>query len=103
VQVADRAKSLPTSRTLEINALAQKLRSQGVDVVNMTAGEPDFPTPQPVIEAAYSRSRYTRAPSEDCGTCSTAVSGKVQCQAGGFDKWWKTGSVQRRCFRYFKW
>jgi len=66
VQVADRAKSLPTSRTLEINALAQKLRSQGVDVVNMTAGEPDFPTPQPVIEAAINalnsgKTKYTAA------------------------------------------
>jgi len=66
VQIADRARLLPTSRTLEINALAQKLRSQGVDVVNMTAGEPDFPTPQPVIEAAINalnsgKTKYTAA------------------------------------------
>ncbi|MGC8902749.1 MAG: aspartate aminotransferase [Fervidobacterium sp.] len=40
------------SRTLEIDSLAKKLISEGKDVVNLTAGEPDFPTPRPIVEKA---------------------------------------------------
>ncbi|AEH51341.1 aspartate aminotransferase [Pseudothermotoga thermarum] len=47
-----RVQMVPASKTLEVNALAQVLRAKGIDVVNLTAGEPDFPTPEPVVEAA---------------------------------------------------
>jgi len=40
------------SKTLEVDALAKKLISEGKDVVNLTAGEPDFPTPKPIVEKA---------------------------------------------------
>lgn len=40
------------SKTLEVDALAKKLISEGKDVVNLTAGEPDFPTPRPIVEKA---------------------------------------------------
>jgi aspartate aminotransferase len=40
------------SQTLALTALAKKLYSEGVDVVTLTAGEPDFPTPFHVKEAA---------------------------------------------------
>ncbi len=48
---------MPASKTLEVNALAQSLKSKGIDVVNLTAGEPDFPTPDPVIDAAVEAMR----------------------------------------------
>lgn len=38
--------------TLALSALAKKLHAEGVDVVTLTAGEPDFPTPFHIKEAA---------------------------------------------------
>jgi aspartate aminotransferase len=39
------------SQTLALSALAKKLNEEGVDVVTLTAGEPDFPTPFHIKEA----------------------------------------------------
>lgn len=52
MQISMNVSSIPASKTLEVNALAQELKKKGVDVVNLTAGEPDFPTPDPIVEAA---------------------------------------------------
>ena len=38
--------------TLALSALAKKLKAEGVDVVTLTAGEPDFPTPFHIKQAA---------------------------------------------------
>ncbi len=43
--------TLSPSATLSISAKAKKLKAQGVDVVSMTAGEPDFDTPQVIKNA----------------------------------------------------
>lgn len=40
------------SQTLALSALAKKLHAEGVDVVTLTAGEPDFPTPFHIKQAA---------------------------------------------------
>ena len=40
------------SATLAMTAKAAELRSQGVDVLNFSVGEPDFNTPQNIIDAA---------------------------------------------------
>ena len=40
------------SATLAIDAKAKQLQSQGIDVVGFGAGEPDFPTPSAIVEAA---------------------------------------------------
>ncbi len=40
------------SATLVLTALAKKLQADGVDVVTLTAGEPNFPTPQHIKDAA---------------------------------------------------
>jgi len=37
---------------MELMAKSQALEAQGRDIVHMEVGEPDFPTPQPIIEAA---------------------------------------------------
>src|SRR5690606_37549611 len=47
------ASSLSPSATLEITAKAKALRAQGHDVIGLGAGEPDFNTPEHIIEAAY--------------------------------------------------
>ncbi|HTP13000.1 MAG TPA: pyridoxal phosphate-dependent aminotransferase [Bacteroidota bacterium] len=43
---------LEESQTLRLSARARNMRAEGIDVVSLTAGEPDFPTPQPVKDAA---------------------------------------------------
>jgi len=40
------------SATLAIDAKAKQLKAQGIDVVGFGAGEPDFPTPPAIVEAA---------------------------------------------------
>jgi len=40
------------SQTLAITAKARRMKDSGIDVVSLTAGEPDFPTPRHVKEAA---------------------------------------------------
>ena len=42
---------LAPSATLSISAKAKELKAQGIDVVSMTAGEPDFDTPQVIKNA----------------------------------------------------
>lgn len=39
-------------RVMALLAEARELEQQGRDIVHMEIGEPDFPTPQPVVEAA---------------------------------------------------
>jgi aspartate/methionine/tyrosine aminotransferase len=51
---------------MDILARARALEAQGRDIVHMEVGEPDFPTPEPVVEAgqralAEGRTRYTPA------------------------------------------
>ena len=43
---------LEESQTLALTSLARRLKAQGVDVLTLTAGEPDFPTPDHVKQAA---------------------------------------------------
>lgn len=49
---SERVKALKPSATVAVNAKANELRRQGVDLVVMTAGEPDFDTPQHIKDAA---------------------------------------------------
>ncbi len=48
---ADRVTRVEPSATLAISALATELEAEGVDVVDLSVGEPDFPTPENVVEA----------------------------------------------------
>jgi aspartate aminotransferase len=52
MQLANRVSSLTPSATLEITAKAKELKAAGHDVIGLGAGEPDFNTPQHIIEAA---------------------------------------------------
>jgi len=50
--IAERISSISVSSTMKVAADAEKLRSEGVDVVDFGAGEPDFPTPDNIKQAA---------------------------------------------------
>ena len=49
--LSSRMSRIAPSPTLRVTAEADRLRRQGVDVVDLGAGEPDFPTPQHIKEA----------------------------------------------------
>ena len=53
MKLAKRVAALTPSSTLEITAKAQALKAEGHDVIGLGAGEPDFNTPEHIIEAAY--------------------------------------------------
>lgn len=50
--LAERSKSIAPSATLAMAAEARRLKGEGVDVLDFALGEPDFPTPENVQEAA---------------------------------------------------
>ena len=50
--IAERISSISVSSTMKVSADAEKLRAQGEDVVDFGAGEPDFPTPDNIKQAA---------------------------------------------------
>lgn len=52
IQLANRVGALTPSSTLAITAKAKELKAQGKDVIGLGAGEPDFNTPQHIIDAA---------------------------------------------------
>jgi aspartate/methionine/tyrosine aminotransferase len=52
MHTAARMADIGPFHVMELLARAQALEAQGRDVVHMEVGEPDFPTPAPVIEAA---------------------------------------------------
>ena len=49
--LAERMGRIAASATMKVAAEAEKLKRQGVDVVDFGAGEPDFPTPEPAKAA----------------------------------------------------
>ena len=50
--MTNRMARIAPSPTLRVTAEADRLRRQGVDVVDLGAGEPDFPTPEHIKDAA---------------------------------------------------
>ena len=50
--LAQRLSRIEASKTLQVKEKAIHLKNQGVDVVDLTAGEPDFPTPEFIAQAA---------------------------------------------------
>lgn len=59
-----RLNHVQSSLTLAITAKANEMKAKGIDVISFGAGEPDFDTPQPIVEAAKTaldegKTRYT--------------------------------------------
>ena len=52
IQISERNRSLAVSQTLAMSQRSAELRAQGVDVINLSVGEPDFHTPDHIKEAA---------------------------------------------------
>jgi aspartate aminotransferase len=52
IRYSSRSQTLRPSATLQITAMAKALKAEGRDIVSMSAGQPDFPTPVAAILAA---------------------------------------------------
>ncbi|MBI2875604.1 MAG: aminotransferase class I/II-fold pyridoxal phosphate-dependent enzyme, partial [Candidatus Tectomicrobia bacterium] len=50
--LTQRVQRIKPSATMEITALAADMRAQGIDVISLSAGEPDFDTPENIKQAA---------------------------------------------------
>ena len=66
-QLSDRLNSLSPSATLAMSQKSSELKALGVDVINLSVGEPDFNTPDHIKEAAKKAiddnfSRYSPVP-----------------------------------------
>ena len=66
-QLSDRLNRLAPSATLAMSQKSNEMKAQGVDVINMSVGEPDFNTPENIKEAGKKAiddnfSRYSPVP-----------------------------------------
>ncbi len=50
--ISQRIQSITESATLEMTRRSRELKARGIDIINLSIGEPDFNTPDPVKEAA---------------------------------------------------
>jgi len=55
--VSQRISNIAESATMAITAQAREMRAQGRSVIGFGAGEPDFPTPSAIVEAAVEAAR----------------------------------------------
>ncbi len=84
-QISEALKALKASATVAFNTKATELKRSGVDVVAMTAGEPDFQPPEHVIAAAHEAidkgmTKYT--PAEGTAELREAVAEKFRRENG---------------------
>ncbi len=79
MRFSERSQTIQPSATLSISARASELQEEGVDVVSFGAGEPDFPTPEPVKEAG-------RKAIDENFTGYTAASGHPDLKGAVIDK-----------------
>jgi len=65
--LSDRINNLSTSQTLAMAAKARELKAQGIDVISLSLGEPDFNTPEFIKEAAIQaiKDNYSAYPPVD--------------------------------------
>jgi len=67
LHISSRLDAISESKTLAITSRAAELRAEGKDIISLSAGEPDFPTPAPIAEAGIQairdgKTRYTSVP-----------------------------------------
>ncbi|WP_025784858.1 pyridoxal phosphate-dependent aminotransferase [Sporosarcina sp. D27] len=84
-QLASRVTTLSPSTTLAITAKAKEMKESGIDVIGLGAGEPDYNTPEPILEAAWrsmkeGKTKYT--PSGGLPALKDAVIGKLEKDQG---------------------
>ena len=85
IKFAERMDHIGTEGAFEVLAKARKLEAQGRDIVHLEIGEPDFATPDNIVEAAVGalQSGYTHyTPAGGIMEARQAVAGFVQRRLG---------------------
>jgi aspartate aminotransferase len=85
-RISQRIAAIAPSATLAVDAKAKALQAAGEDVVGFGAGEPDFPTPEHIVEAAVAASRDPRnhkyTPAGGLPELKEAIAAKTQRDSG---------------------
>ena len=84
-QLSDRLNRLSPSATLVMSQKSSEMKAQGIDVINLSVGEPDFNTPEAIKESAKQAindnySRYSPVPGYP--SLRKAISAKLQRENG---------------------
>jgi aspartate aminotransferase len=85
MNLADRIKAIKPSATLTLSSKAKSLKAQGVDVVDLSTGEPDFDTPEIAKRAARQaiREGFTKyTPSSGIHELKEAIIEKLRRENG---------------------
>ncbi len=79
-ELSGKVAGIASSATLEISDLARRMQREGVDVISLSIGEPDFDTPQHIKDAciaALLRGETHYAPSNGIPELLSAIAAKV--------------------------
>lgn len=85
INISDRIKGMAVSATLAMSQKSSELRAAGVDVINLSVGEPDFNTPEHIKEAAKKAidENYTHYPPvPGYMDLRKAIAGKLRSENG---------------------
>jgi aspartate aminotransferase len=85
IELAQRLQRIRPSATVSITARAQRLREQGRDVIVLSVGEPDFPTPEHIKAAAsdaLARNDTKYTPVDGSGPLKEAIVAKLERDNG---------------------
>jgi aspartate aminotransferase len=89
-RLAARMDGVSESATLRLNALVQSLKAQGQDIINLTAGEPDFGVQEEANQAVRDallaqKSKYT--PAAGIPELRAAIAAKTSAQQPSLEPW----------------
>ncbi len=79
-QLSEKVAGIAPSATIEISNKAKKMQREGIDVISLSIGEPDFDTPKHIRDAcidALNRGETHYAPSNGIPELLTAISDKI--------------------------
>ena len=92
-RISRRVGAITESATLAVDAKAKALKAKGEPVIGFGAGEPDFPTPSHIVEAAVAACRDPRyhhySPAAGLPELKEAIVAKTLRDSG-----WKTTAAQ---------
>ena len=77
--------AIAPSATIEITEKARKMQAAGIDVISLSIGEPDFPTPAHITTAcidALNRGETHYAPGKGIPSLLSAISEKIEAENG---------------------
>ena len=83
--LSNRLQRLSPSETLAMSQKSNELKAQGIDVINLSVGEPDFNTPQRVVNAgieALKKGRTKYTPSSGLPELKKAICKKLLKENG---------------------